>query len=377
MISFRDRFQRSLPTAMVLLFGVLVVAAVLRLTWLVLAVSIPLTAFVLVQWLPPLWRLLTSRSQASLVSRVLSVVALLLLIVALPLAFGWLDPLISIYANQNWQAIGALGEGVIGAFGQILVALVALTIAWRQVSVDQRLSTQQNLITQAQTIDGFIQGISQLIVDDEGLLEDWPLERMLLEGRLAAVLSSVDRDGKARLLRFLSQARLLTPLRRDNRLGRAILDGHGNYEIDRVHGIAVVQLRRMLRSVDLSGTDLREVDFNQADLRGANLRGCDLRNANFSGCDLTDVDLSRSLLDGTLFHLGHPETASPIHHHDAIDLSTGVGTGSIVDHVDVSGGKKLEGSAFYYLAAWGGEYTRRRLPGNCKKIPDRRSSQDL
>lgn len=136
---------------------------------------------------------------------------------------------------------------MIGAFGQILVAFVALVIAWRQFVVDQRLTTQQNRITQAQTIDSFMQGLSELISDEDGLLEDWPLERMLAEGRMAAVFGSIDAEGKAKILRFLAHARLLTPLRRDQRLGRAILDGEGNYEVDRLDGVPVIRLHQMLR----------------------------------------------------------------------------------------------------------------------------------
>ncbi|MEO0626595.1 MAG: excinuclease ABC subunit UvrC [Bacteroidota bacterium] len=39
------------------------------------------------------------------------------------------------------------------------------------------------------------------MLDDEGLLEDWPQERVIAEARTAAILSSVDSDGKAKVLR--------------------------------------------------------------------------------------------------------------------------------------------------------------------------------
>lgn len=170
-----------------------------------------LVALALVQLVPPLWRQLSGRLDDGPTALALAVLALVIAAVSIPLSLGWLEPFLNLFRSRNWEAVGAIGEGVVGAFGQILVAFVALLIAWRQVMVDQRLTTQQNRITQAQTIDSFIHGISELISDEEGMLEDWPLERMLAEGRLAAVISSIDREGKARILRFLSNARLLTP----------------------------------------------------------------------------------------------------------------------------------------------------------------------
>ena len=44
----------------------------------------------------------------------------------------------------------------------------------------------------------------------------------LSEGRTAAIMSSVDAEGKAKILRFLSQSRLVTPLKRDRLLGRPV-----------------------------------------------------------------------------------------------------------------------------------------------------------
>lgn len=111
----------------------------------------------------------------------------------------------------NWEASGTLAEWF-GALGQILIAIIAVYIAYRQyiiskdLTIQQNLLTvQQNIITQQQTIDSYFQGISDLVLDDEGLLEDWPQERLLAEGRTAAIFSSVDGSGKAKILRFLSR----------------------------------------------------------------------------------------------------------------------------------------------------------------------------
>jgi uncharacterized protein YjbI with pentapeptide repeats len=260
---------------------------------------------------------------------------------------------------------------VIGAIGQILVALVALMIAWRQVMVDQRLTTQQNRITQAQTIDSFIHGISELISDEEGLLEDWPLERMLAEGRLAAVLSSIDGDGKARILRFLSHARLLTPLRRDQRLGRAILDGEGSYEEDRQRGVPVIRLQNMLRGADLAGSDLRAIDFNGADLSGADLSGADLAEANLSCVNLAGANLQGANLQGTRFFYGEALEATPPQPHQPPDHAGGAGTGALVENVNLSGVRQLDPASRTYLAAWSGPRSRQTIPGGCKGLPSR------
>jgi len=336
---------------------------------LMLAAGILLLVLSLYQLLPPLWRQLSGRLDDAPTARVLAAVALLIGAITIPFALGWLDPFLNLFRRGNWEAIGALGEGVVGAFGQILVASVALMIAWRQVLVDQRLTTQQNRITQAQTIDSFIHGISELISDEEGMLEDWPLERMLAEGRLSAVFGSIDRDGKARVLRFLSHARLLTPLKRDNRLGRAILDGQGNYEEDRAWGVPVIRLQQLLKGVDLSGSDLRGVDFNGADLRGADLSFCDLSGANLAGTNLAGVNLEGSRLEDCRFFYGRPQTASPRLAPSHFDLTTGAGTGAVVENSNLTGARFLDAQSHHYLASWSGPRSRTTIPGGSKGIP--------
>ncbi|MFM7312083.1 MAG: low-complexity protein, partial [Cyanobium sp.] len=252
-----SRLRRSVALRMLLAAGLTLLALVLHWTPVALLSAGVLLALCLGELLPDLWRLLADRIDEAPTARLLAVLGLVLALLAVPMALGWFDFYLRLFRERDWEAIGALGEGVIGAAGQILVALVAVAIAWRQVLIEQRLTTQQNRITQAQTIDSFIQGISELVSDQEGMLEDWPLERMLAEGRLAAVFGSIDTEGRARVLRFLSHARLLTPLRRDHRLGRAILDGNGSYEEDRSSGVPVIQLHAILKGVDLAGTDLR------------------------------------------------------------------------------------------------------------------------
>ncbi|MCP9929301.1 pentapeptide repeat-containing protein [Cyanobium sp. AMD-g] len=365
------RLRHGAGLQLLLTLLVLLAALLLGLAWLAVPASLLTLVLALRQLLPPLWQLLARHLEDPPTVRLVATVALVLALLSIPLALGWLDPLLAIYRNGDWEAIGAFGEGVIGAVGSILVALVALMIAWRQVMVDQRLTTQQNRITQAQTIDSFIHGISELISDEEGLLEDWPLERMLAEGRLAAVLSSIDGDGKARILRFLSHARLLTPLRRDQRLGRAILDGEGSYEEDRPKGVPVIRLQSMLRGADLAGTDLRAIDFNGADLSGADLSGADLAEANLAAVNLGGANLQGACLQATRFFYGDALLATPHQAQMEPDHTAGIGTGAQVENVNLSGVRQLDPDNRAYLAAWSGARSRLTLPGGCKGLPNR------
>lgn len=339
--------------------------------WLVLAAATPTGVLALLQLGGPLWSRLRHGLDDPATVQTVSLLALVLSLLAISFALGWWEPLLQIYRSRDWTAIGAIGEGVIGAFGQIMVAFVALMIAWRQVQVDQRLTSQQNSITQAQTIDSFIHGVSELVSDQEGLLEDWPLERMLAEGRLAAVLSSIDRQGKARILRFLSHARLLTPLRRDRRLGRAILDGDGNYEEDRLSGMPVIHLYQVLQGADLSDTDLRGIDFNGADLRGIQLERSDLTNANLAGANLAGANLKGALVEGTRFFYGTADAATPADARHPADFNTGAGTGAVVESALLADLRKLDPENRFYLASWSGARSRQSLPGGCKGIPNR------
>lgn len=270
----------------------------------------------------------------------------------------------------NWEAVGAIGE-VIGAVGQILIAVLAVYIAWRQYVISKDLTIQQNIITQQQTIDAYFQGISELVLDDEGLLEDWPQERAIAEGRTAAILSSVDANGKAKIVRFLSRAKLLTPLRRDCRLGRAILDGAGGYEEDRLHGIRVIDLGVTLARADLHGTDLRWTDLSEANLIRANLSYCDLVKSNLSRTILYEAMLTGADLNSALLFYGNPENASPRTRDGLPNYKTGEFTGAVVEGAVFTNVKEMSDAQRYYCCAWGGSKTRATIPGGCQGIPNK------
>ncbi|MDJ0737920.1 MAG: pentapeptide repeat-containing protein [Nostocaceae cyanobacterium] len=277
----------------------------------------------------------------------------------------------------NWEASGTLAEWF-GALGQILIAIIAVYIAYRQyviskdLTIQQNLLTvQQNIITQQQTIDSYFQGISDLVLDEEGLLEDWPQERLLAEGRTAAIFSSVDGSGKAKILRFLSRSKLLTPLKRDGHLGRAILDGSGGYAEDRLAGVRVIDLGVMLAGTDLSGTDLRWTDLSEANLVRANLSKCDLVKSNLSRTILYEANLNGADLNATRLFYGSLETASPRSRTEPPNYQTGEHTGAVVENADLSNVARMSEAARYYCCAWGGEKTRSTIPSGCEGIPNK------
>ncbi|MFZ4666576.1 MAG: pentapeptide repeat-containing protein [Prochlorotrichaceae cyanobacterium] len=303
-------------------------------------------------------------------------VGLLLSCAALIEFTGFGDETLRAIRSIDWDIVGALGE-VLGAAGQVLIAILAVYIAWRQyviskdLTIQQNLLTaQQNLITQQQTIDSYFQGVSDLVLDEEGLLEDWPQERAIAEGRTAAILSSVDAEGKAKVIRFLSRAKLLTPLKRDQHLGRAILDGIGGYAEDRQRGVRVIDLGVMLAKSDLSGTDLRWTDLSEMNLVNGDLRGCDLVKANLSRTILYEAKLQGSDLLGTKLFYGSVKTASPRSRTEVPNYETGEYTGAVIEKADFTDVVRLSEEQRYYCCSWCGSQSRSTIPGGCEGIPN-------
>lgn len=309
--------------------------------------------------IPPVWR-----------SLIIACFGLLAAIVGLLMLSGANKQIGSRNIEINWDAIGALGE-LVGALGQILIAIIAVYVAWRQYVISRDLTIQQNLITQQQTIDAYFQGVSELALGEQGLLEDWPQERVIAEGRTAAIIRSVNAEGIAKILRFLSQAKLITPLKRDRHLGRPILDGNGSYAEDRLAGIRVIDLGAMLACANLAGTDLRRTDLSEANLVRGNLSGCDLVRANLSRAILYEADLSRSNLRSTKLFYGSPETATPRSRTQIPDYKTGQNTGAVVENANFTGVENLSEPNRYYCCAWCGSKSRKTIPGGCEGIPNK------
>ncbi|HAX79953.1 MAG TPA: low-complexity protein [Cyanobacteria bacterium UBA11372] len=303
-------------------------------------------------------------------SLLIATVGVLFAIAGLLKIFGVYQQLIRWGSQFNWEAVGSLAEWT-GAVGQIFIAILAVYIAWRQYVISKDLTIQQNRITQQQTIDAYFQGISELALDQQGFLEDWPQERAIAEGRTAALLSSVDSEGKAKIIRFLSQSKLLTPIKRDQLLGRPIFNGYGGYEEDREYGVRVIDLGVMLAGADMSYTDLRWTDLSDANLVRANLTKCDLVKANLARTILYDAKLPYADLKATRFFYGKAETATPRSRTELPDYTTGVHTGAVVENVDFTGVQRLSEEQRYYCCAWGGTKTRGTIPGGCEGIPNK------
>jgi uncharacterized protein YjbI with pentapeptide repeats len=282
--------------------------------------------------------------------------------------------------QTDWGAVGAVGLWS-GAFGQSTIAIVAVYVSWRQyiisrdLTIEQnRLNRQQNIITQQQTIDNYFQGITGLVLDDNGFLEDWPQERAFAAGRTAAILGSINAAGKARVLRFLSRSKLLTPLQRDLRLNRAILNGNGGYDEDRVAGVRVIDLQVMLAGTDISQTDLRWTDLSDANLIRTNLTDCDLLKANLSRTILYQAKLKNADLKGARFFYGSVEFASPRSRTEPPNYITGEFTGAVVEDVDFTNVRQISVQQRQYCCSWCGETSRRTIPGGCQGIPNRLNS---
>ncbi len=300
----------------------------------------------------------------------IGVLGLLVAILGFGKFFGIYQAISNWLTQIKWDEFGSWADWV-GALGQIMIAVLAVYVAWQQYVISKDLTIRQNMITQQQTIDTYFQGISDLALNDEGLLEDWPQERAFAEGRTAAILSSVDAAGKAKIIRFLSQARLVTPLKRDGRLGRAILDGSGGYEEDRAYGVRVIDLGVMLAGADIADTDLRWTDLSEANLVRANLSCCDLVKANLSRTVLYEAILAGADFKGTRLFYGKLETASPASRTKAPNYETGAYTGAVVEKGNFRKVQRLSEEQRIYLCSWGGEATRATIPGGCEDIPNR------
>jgi uncharacterized protein YjbI with pentapeptide repeats len=319
---------------------------------------------------PPVKRSLIRTLSPEERSQLVAVFGLIAAIIGLASLTGVAKRFDQVLRSLDSDSIGSLAEWI-GALGQIMIAVLAVYIAWRQYVISKDLTIQQNIITQQQTIDAYFQGVCDLALDDEGLLEDWPQERAFSEGRTAAILGSVDSLGKAKVLRFLSQSRLLTPLKRDTHLGRPILDGNGGYQEDRERGVRVIELNIMLAGADLSGTDLRWTELSEANMVRANLSGCDLVKANLSRTILYEANLSGADLKGVRLFYGSLETASPRSRSKRPNYNTGAHTGAVVEHANFTDVQRLDEEERKYCCYWCGERSRRTIPGGCDGLPNK------
>ena len=325
---------------------------------------------------PKLPKSISSTQQLNIITSITILVA----IVALLKICGFFEYIGTLSTRTDWNVVGALGLWS-GGLGQMAIATIAAYVSWRQYIVSRdltieqnRLNYQQNVLTQQQTIDNYFQGISDLVLDDDGFLEDWPQERAFAVGRTAALLGSVNAAGKARVIRFLSRSKLLTPLQRDLRLGKVILNGNGGYDEDRIYGVRVINLGVMLAGVDISQTDLRWTDLSDANLIRTILNGCNLSKANLSRTILYQAKLTDADIQGARFFYGNIELASPRIPDRIPDYITGEFTGAVVEAADLTNVRNMSEEQRQYCCAWCGEASRQTIPGGCQGIANRLAS---
>ena len=123
------RLRRSV--ALRLLLAALLTLLGLLLHWPLLAVpsALLLLGLCLAELLPDLWRLLADRLDEAPLARLLAIFGLVVSVLAVPLALGWFDRYLAYYRNNNWEAIGAIGD------------LVAVAADHQQCVVDSQRQT--------------------------------------------------------------------------------------------------------------------------------------------------------------------------------------------------------------------------------------------
>ncbi|HEY9709274.1 MAG TPA: pentapeptide repeat-containing protein [Oculatellaceae cyanobacterium] len=362
--------QRSVAPIILTAIAILIVGLTINNFWIGISGAIVSLLVSLPVILPPLKKAVNNAISPEERSQLIAAFGVVAAITGLTSLSGLNRYIDKLLQNINAEAIGSLAEWT-GALGQILIAILAVYIAWRQYVISKDLTIQQNTITQQQTIDAYFQGICDLALDDEGMLEDWPQERAFSEGRTAAILASVDAGGKAKVLRFLSQSKLLTPLRRDSHLGRPMLDGNGGYQEDREYGVRVIELNVMLAGADISGTDLRWTELSEANMVRANLTRCDLVKANLARTILYEANLGGADMKGVRLFYGSVETATPRSRKKRPNYETGEYTGAVVENANFTGVLRLDEEQRKYCCYWCGEKTRRTIPGGCEGIPNK------
>ncbi|MGB3760984.1 MAG: pentapeptide repeat-containing protein, partial [Rivularia sp. (in: cyanobacteria)] len=168
-----------------------------------------------------------------------------------------------------------------------------------------------------------------------------------------------------------SRSKLLTPLKRDAHLGRAILDGSGGYAVDLVAGVRVIDLGVMLAGANLANTDLRWTDLSEANLVRANLNNCDLVKANLCRTILYEANLLAADLNGTKLFYGSLEKASPRSRLHPPDYRTGERTGTVVEKANFTNVKRMSPANRHYCCNWCGEESRKTIPGGCEGIENK------
>jgi uncharacterized protein YjbI with pentapeptide repeats len=171
----------------------------------------------------------------------------------------------------------------------LVPAVIAAGGLWFNAQQQEREQRIANERAQDEALQGYLDGMSQLLTDKER-----PLHRAqpgdtlstVARARTLTVLARLNSERKGSVVRFLYEAGL----------------------INKDHLIVDLQRSRDLRGADLSATyltnsslcraDLSRVDLRWTFMPGANLSYANLSGANLSDAGLTAVNLSLAVLDG-------------------------------------------------------------------------------
>jgi uncharacterized protein YjbI with pentapeptide repeats len=218
----------------------------------------------------------------------------------------------------DWETLDAIGE-FIGAIGSLVIACIVAYIAARQWLDGKRIererreladeierrheaaSEEQERIIRAQSLDAYFDGISNLLLRDDGF---GATARNLTKGRTDAILKVLKSDEKRNLVAFLYGSGLFTL---DGDSGGPVISLSGS-DLSRAELTGATLRKASLSMVNLRGAQISEADLEEADLRGADLREADLRGSDLSRANLhgavaaaailSKVDLSEADLSG-------------------------------------------------------------------------------
>lgn len=156
----------------------------------------------------------------------------------------------------------------------IVPAVIAGGGLWFNGQQRERDHGIANARAQDEALQGYLDGMSQLLIDKEQPLhcaQPGDSRSILARARTLTVLGRLDSGRKRSVLQFLYEAGL----------------------IKRRHNIISLQ-QANLRGANLWGANWRGADLTEADLTEADLWGADLREADLSRATLTEADLSRA-----------------------------------------------------------------------------------
>jgi uncharacterized protein YjbI with pentapeptide repeats len=238
----------------------------------------------------------------------------------------------------------------------IVPAVIAGGGLW--FNTQQRVREQQiaNEHAQDETLQSYLEGMSQLLTDKAQLGDDLST---VAQARTMAVLSRLDGVRKRSVLEFLYASRLI------ERQERILLDESGLIRRKPIVRLFRADLRGLdlsrtvLAGVDLRGTDLRGTNLSWSDLTGADLRNAKLSNADLSWSELSNADLSDADLSWSDLR-GSDLTGADLGWSDLRGVTLG---GSQLEGINLTGANVSEIKELDALMAWLNATDRRKETG--------------